>query len=194
MDPSAIWIGWLVLFLVYELYAAKTSSKGDTLSETVWKWVGVRGPRRSIVRRLILLAFLTSLTSHLTLGTTALPVIVCGAGLVVVIGWSVIRDRPAIGLALALPFLLGGAKGCGPKECERLAAAVELACSSSSATACEAAKAAYAANCPNPEPTPTPEPEPTPEPTPPIPVPTPTPQPTPTPTPPPTPTPGKSVV
>jgi len=42
MSPQILWIGWLILFLVYELAAFK-AHKGGTLSETTWRWFAVKG-------------------------------------------------------------------------------------------------------------------------------------------------------
>jgi hypothetical protein len=97
MSAAVVWIGWLVLFLVYELYAAKSRQSGDTFSENTWDWFGVRRPKPwGLARRAVLAAFLLSLTGHLVMGWTVVPVCVLGAGVGVVIvravGWE--RKEP----------------------------------------------------------------------------------------------------
>jgi hypothetical protein len=37
-----LWIGWGVAFCVIEGVALANSTRGDTLSEHVWAWIGVR--------------------------------------------------------------------------------------------------------------------------------------------------------
>lgn len=94
MSANVVWIGWLVLFLVYELYAAKSKASGDTLSEAVWGWFGVRVDRPlHRLRQLVLAAFLLALASHLVLGTTVVPVIALGVGVAAVIAWAVAKER-----------------------------------------------------------------------------------------------------
>ena len=69
MSPTVVWLGWLVLFLVYELYAAVAPPLGDTLSENVWDWFGVRSKRPySTLRRLVLAVFMVTLTLHFVFG------------------------------------------------------------------------------------------------------------------------------
>lgn len=63
MPPEVVWIGWLALFLVYEVYAAIAEPKGDTFSENVWYWFDTP------FRKTVLGVFLCTLTAHLTLGT-----------------------------------------------------------------------------------------------------------------------------
>lgn len=105
VSAVAVWVGWLVLFLVCELVAAKQKQHG-TFSETVWDWFGVR--RKVILgpaRRAILFLFLASLTAHLVWGTTVAPVIVFGALVGAIILFSIVFDsRIAIGLALYALF------------------------------------------------------------------------------------------
>lgn len=82
------WIVWLaVIFLPYELYAAFSKKKGDTLSENVWDWFAVKNTeaKHGKLRRFILWAFLASLLSHFIYATTVLPVIGFGIG----VGWSI---------------------------------------------------------------------------------------------------------
>lgn len=95
MSVDVIWIGWLVLFLVYEVYAALSTPKGDTLSEATWRWFGIKGPKRHPARRVVLAAFMLALTSHFVLGTSSAPIIGCGVLMVATIAWSVWKDRVA---------------------------------------------------------------------------------------------------
>ena len=44
------WIGWGVAFCVIEGVALANSRAGDTLSEHVWAWIGVRRPGAAPVR------------------------------------------------------------------------------------------------------------------------------------------------
>jgi hypothetical protein len=83
-----IWLVWLlIIFLPYELYAAFTKKKGDTLSENTWDWFAIknRGAKFRNARRFILLGFWVSLGSHFVFATTVLPVILFGIGM----GWSI---------------------------------------------------------------------------------------------------------
>ncbi len=162
MTAAVVWVGWLVLFLVYELYAAKSEPKGDTFSENVWSWFGVKGPRRPLawLRRIILAGFLIALAGHLAMGWTVVPVAVFGILMVLVIIWALWREHGAALLVLlALPWLLGAGKGCS---------------------------IGWPWPTPTPSPTPTATPAPTPTPTPPPTTPPPTPSPIPTPVPTPT--------
>jgi hypothetical protein len=69
MPPAIVWIGWLILFLIYELYAAWAPPLGDTLSENVWKWFGVRQSKPfARYRRGALALFMVTLTCHFVLG------------------------------------------------------------------------------------------------------------------------------
>jgi hypothetical protein len=79
--PSAIaWVGWLVLFLVFEVYAAFSKEDDDTLSENVWIWFD------RTWERVVLGAFMLSLTSHFVFETTVLPIIVLGGIMTFIIG------------------------------------------------------------------------------------------------------------
>jgi hypothetical protein len=80
MPAEVVWVGWLVLFLVYEIVAAvreRGTPQRLTLSRNVWTWFDTRP------RKVILAVFLLTLTAHLTLGTpgaaaivlTAIPVV-----------------------------------------------------------------------------------------------------------------------
>lgn len=39
---TAFWLGWLAAFLVVEAVAVVNRRAGDTLSENVWHWFGVK--------------------------------------------------------------------------------------------------------------------------------------------------------
>jgi hypothetical protein len=143
MSAEAVWVGWLVLFLVYEIVAA-VSERGKpsrlTLSRNVWAWFDTP------FRKVVLAVFMLTLTSHLVLRQPGgLAVILTGIPVVLVIGLAVCR-RPVVGIVLALPLLMG------TERCK-----IELPQPSPSPTV---------APTPTPEPTPTPTPEPTPTPAP----------------------------
>lgn len=81
MPAEAVWAGWLLLFLVYELTAAareRGTTQRLTLSRNVWRWFDTP------FRKTCLAVFLLTLTAHLTLGVpgavaiaaTAMPVAV----------------------------------------------------------------------------------------------------------------------
>jgi hypothetical protein len=63
------WAGWLALFLAMELGAAASHEKGDTLSERVWAWLGIR-PRRPLRlwRAASVVLFLAELAAHFATG------------------------------------------------------------------------------------------------------------------------------
>lgn len=84
-----LWIGWGVTFCVIEGVALFNSTRGDTLSEHVWAWLGVRtrkwqaagewdgGPDRRMpvtpkwtlrVARIVVLSFMLWLTLHFATG------------------------------------------------------------------------------------------------------------------------------
>ncbi len=69
---TALWIGWLVYFIVVEAVAIYRTTKGDTLSEHVWLWFGAGKHHKpglwGWVRRLILTGFLVWLTVHFLFG------------------------------------------------------------------------------------------------------------------------------
>ena len=70
MDGYTVaWIMWIVMFLVIEGKAIIDKDRGDTLSEHVWKWFGVKSkPLGWKQRRWALAAFLGWLTTHLVTG------------------------------------------------------------------------------------------------------------------------------
>lgn len=57
-----VWVGWLVLFLLYEGYAALAKPEDDTLSENVWGWFD------TVADRIFLAVFMVVLTSHFVFG------------------------------------------------------------------------------------------------------------------------------
>jgi hypothetical protein len=92
MSPSIIWVGWLALFLIYEVYGAIARPKGDTLSENVWSWFGVRKGGH-VVRRAFLALFMLTLSSHFVFGWPgALGVILTAAPVFVFITFGVVKD------------------------------------------------------------------------------------------------------
>ena len=88
-------MSWLAAFLIVELFAAFSEKRGDTLSENVWHWFGVRGNDRpaSLVRRCAMFAFMVSLGAHFVFGTTVGPVIGFGAVVGAVIIFSTVKER-----------------------------------------------------------------------------------------------------
>lgn len=98
---TAAWLVWLVVFLLIEVPAAVSHTKLDTLSENVWKWFGVKTGkdyiwpprRRAIMRRVLLAAFMLTLTSHFVFGWPGgLGVIVTGIPVAVVIAYAVVKE------------------------------------------------------------------------------------------------------
>lgn len=86
MPPAIVWVGWLALFLVYEVYAALSHPKGDTFSENVWGWFD------TVPRKIVLAVFLLTLTSHLVLGTPhGAAIVVTGIPVGILIGLRVVR-------------------------------------------------------------------------------------------------------
>jgi hypothetical protein len=67
---TALWIAWLVAFVVIEWSAVKSAAHGDTLSEKVWLWFAVResGAKYVALRRALLLMFMLWLLLHLVFG------------------------------------------------------------------------------------------------------------------------------
>jgi hypothetical protein len=100
MSAEAIWAGWLVLFLIYEIVGA-VSEKGKparfTLSRNVWDWFGVRTPRPfAPARRIFLAAFMGVLSCHFVFGEPgAAGVIVAGIPVAVVIAYAIAFEREA---------------------------------------------------------------------------------------------------
>lgn len=71
---TALWLLWLVYFLVVEGFALFKSSPGATLSAHVWAWFGTDTKNRSNrsgwarLRKLALLAFMVWLLVHFMTG------------------------------------------------------------------------------------------------------------------------------
>ncbi len=69
---SVAWLVWGGLFLLVEgLALVKSRNDEGTLSETIWRWFGVRSHHWTpwvIVRRIVLAAALIVLSLHLALG------------------------------------------------------------------------------------------------------------------------------
>lgn len=66
------WLAWLAFFVVEETLALRNRTKGDTLSEHVWRWFAITGskaPRPWVrLRRFVLLALLAWLCLHFLTG------------------------------------------------------------------------------------------------------------------------------
>lgn len=76
--PSAwtlLWFGWALYFLIVEGMALANSVEGDTLSEHVWAWLGLRDTVdkevtwRTWLRRAAVLFFMAALAAHFLIGT-----------------------------------------------------------------------------------------------------------------------------
>lgn len=66
---SLVWLAWLLIFLVAEGIALFNTEKGDTLSETVWRWASIKGKGRAWrLRRFALLCLLAWLSLHMLTG------------------------------------------------------------------------------------------------------------------------------
>ncbi|MEU6572302.1 hypothetical protein [Streptomyces sp. NPDC046805] len=69
---SWAWIAWLAAFLAIEGKALFNKTKGDTLSEHVWRWFGtdkLTQPSGWVrLRRFVLLAFMAWLSVHFLTG------------------------------------------------------------------------------------------------------------------------------
>jgi hypothetical protein len=91
-------MGWLILFLLYEIYAAKAAPKGDTLSENVWDWFGVKSYKPlSGFRRAILGAFMGVLGCHFVFGEPGgLGVILAGIPVGCVVVYSILFERKPV--------------------------------------------------------------------------------------------------
>lgn len=99
MSAGIVWLGWLALFLLYEIYAAKAEPKGDTLSENVWDWFGVKTYKPySGLRRGILGAFMGVLSCHFVFGEPGgLGVILSGLPVGAVIAYALIFEGKKAG-------------------------------------------------------------------------------------------------
>lgn len=67
---TLLWIGWLLYFVIVEAVALRNSRRGDTLSEHVWMWFGVRKEQTgwSRFRRVVLIGFMVWLSLHFITG------------------------------------------------------------------------------------------------------------------------------
>lgn len=83
---TVLWIGWAVAFAVIEGVALFNSKRGDTLSEHLWAWLGVRKTMWKIdrmqlapgpvvtpkwtlrVARIVFIALMAWITLHITTG------------------------------------------------------------------------------------------------------------------------------
>jgi len=70
---SWFWIGWLLLFVILEGITIFRKERGDTLSEHVWRWFHLWGPKSDLkpwqaVLRFVFLAFWAWLTIHFLTG------------------------------------------------------------------------------------------------------------------------------
>jgi hypothetical protein len=66
---TASWIMWLIMFGAIELPALLNKSKGDTLSEHVWRFFSIREKSNGWrARRFVLLSFLAWLITHFLSG------------------------------------------------------------------------------------------------------------------------------
>ncbi len=70
MDYTWIWIGWGIYFGIFETLALLNKKRGDTLSETIWRWFAVQNPDAKLrkVRVLGLLLFMVWLLTHFVTG------------------------------------------------------------------------------------------------------------------------------
>jgi hypothetical protein len=98
VSAEAIWLGWLALFLIYEIVGAvseKDKPERFTLSRNVWDWFGVRTPRPwAPARRTVLAAFMSVLSCHFVFGTPgAVAVIVSGIPVGLIIAYAVAFER-----------------------------------------------------------------------------------------------------
>lgn len=72
---TLLWFGWGLYFLIVEGMALANSVDGDTLSEHVWAWVGLRDTMakevtwRTWLRRVAVLYFVTLLGVHFVIGS-----------------------------------------------------------------------------------------------------------------------------
>lgn len=63
------WLVWIGMFFAIEVPAIRNKTVGDTLSEHVWKWFGIKDkPSGYKWRRLSLVTFLAWLVIHFLTG------------------------------------------------------------------------------------------------------------------------------
>jgi len=67
MEFSWAWVGWILAFIFIEGLALFNKKKGDTLSENVWRWFGVKSSGKSL-RTMGLFGFMLWLTIHFVSG------------------------------------------------------------------------------------------------------------------------------
>lgn len=70
---TALWAGWLALFIVIEAWALIRRKRDDTLSENVWDWFCLRGSKTGktpwcIIRRILFIGFWAWLSIHFVTG------------------------------------------------------------------------------------------------------------------------------
>lgn len=66
---TALWLLWGSMFVAIEAPAVLNKTKGDTLSEHIWKWFAIKDKTSWwLVRRGILAAFLLWLVTHFLTG------------------------------------------------------------------------------------------------------------------------------
>lgn len=93
------WAGWLALFLAMELGAAASRECGDTFSERLWNWLGVRPVRQGRWWRCgAIVLFLAELSAHFVLGsghwwTSEWAVVVTATPLAVAMVTGALRHR-----------------------------------------------------------------------------------------------------
>jgi hypothetical protein len=90
------WLIWIAaVFLPYELYAAFSKKKGDTLSENVWAWFAINQPdaRYGRLRRLVLIGFWCALGSHFVYGTPVTFVVIFGVGMAASVWFHYRKER-----------------------------------------------------------------------------------------------------
>lgn len=62
---TVAWLLWLAAFAAIELPAILNKTRGDTLSEHVWKWFRINDkPRQWTARRAVLAVFMAWLMVH----------------------------------------------------------------------------------------------------------------------------------
>lgn len=66
---TILWLIWIIFFGVIEGAAVFNKTKGDTLSEHIWKWFSIKSKAKGWrIRRFTLLALLTWLITHFLTG------------------------------------------------------------------------------------------------------------------------------
>ena len=137
------WAAWLALFLVLELSAAVNAEAGDTFSERIWNWTGIRPRHLSRLWRVPIVGlFMAELTAHFATGgdrwwTGGLAVVLTGIPVGVVVLRGVFQKqqtpvakartiaailRKLVSTVALIPTLLGGqaCRSLSPDELELL--------------------------------------------------------------------------